>query len=492
MGTLTAASLTAAIFLILGWMVYRLLMENRIAFGESRVAILSIFVLSYAIMPGVKLIRKAIASQTASAAGMTSQLEIPDFTSEVATPLLWPSIILYAYFAGVIAFAVFTIIGYGRLFYIIMSGTRTRCEGYTLVETARKHIPFSWGRYIVINADEIDRALILRHELAHLNHAHWVDLLFTQVMCVLQWFNPAAWALRSRLLTVHEYQADASVLSSGAEPKSYQYLLLRQVTASHRFALTNSFDSSNLKKRIIMMNRNAKSNAWQHFRAMALVPALAIAFGLTQIPAVAAVIGSTAEAPLTMPTPAAEEKVAGSTAELEVKPEFPGGEGELMNWLAHNLKYPESMVTQEIEGREVVGFVVQPDGRVSNFSILRSVCPAADAEVMRLLSEMPLWKPGTVNGEPVACNYTLPITFKLPHKSNDDSSVLRIVSYETIRKNDKAFVVNNSNSQIYVNGKLYTGDINKISNDDIESISIDKQGSDNSGKARIDITLKKK
>ena len=97
---------------------------------------------------------------------------------------------------------------------------------------------------------------------------------------------------------------------------------------------------------------------------------------------------------------------------VEVMPQFPGGQGELMKYLRNNIKYPAEAQKNKIEGRVIVGFVVDKKGRVVNPMVERSVHPLLDAEALRVIKRMPKWKPGRVNGEPVNVKYRLPITFK--------------------------------------------------------------------------------
>ena len=98
---------------------------------------------------------------------------------------------------------------------------------------------------------------------------------------------------------------------------------------------------------------------------------------------------------------------------VEVMPQFPGGQGELMKFLRNNVKYPAEAQKKKIEGRVIVTFVVDKKGRVVNPMVERSVHPLLDAEALRVIKRMPKWKPGRVNGEPVNVKYRLPITFKL-------------------------------------------------------------------------------
>ena len=97
----------------------------------------------------------------------------------------------------------------------------------------------------------------------------------------------------------------------------------------------------------------------------------------------------------------------------ETMPQFPGGQGVMMKYLAANIKYPASAVKAKKQGRVIVAFVIQKDGSVTNARIVKSVDPELDAEALRIVKAMPNWTPGTQDGKPVNVNYTIPVVFSL-------------------------------------------------------------------------------
>ena len=98
---------------------------------------------------------------------------------------------------------------------------------------------------------------------------------------------------------------------------------------------------------------------------------------------------------------------------VEEMPQFPGGMGEAMRFLAQNIKYPKAAQQAKIEGRVIVQFVVGKDGSVSDIQIMRSVSPDLDAEAIRVVGMMPKWIPGKQRGKAVTVKYTMPIMFRL-------------------------------------------------------------------------------
>lgn len=99
----------------------------------------------------------------------------------------------------------------------------------------------------------------------------------------------------------------------------------------------------------------------------------------------------------------------------EVMPEFNGGIGSLYAYLNARLTYPEWEKKEKIEGIVFVTFVIDADGRIKDPAIVRSVEGSKnfDKEVLRIIREMPPWKPGQERGQNVAVQFTLPIKFKL-------------------------------------------------------------------------------
>ena len=93
----------------------------------------------------------------------------------------------------------------------------------------------------------------------------------------------------------------------------------------------------------------------------------------------------------------------------EQMPIFEGGDAALLKYLGENLKLPEEDQERGMQGRMVVGFIVEKDGSLTNVKVLRAVDIAIDAEVLRVVKGMPKWIPGRHNGQRVRVRYLLPI-----------------------------------------------------------------------------------
>lgn len=98
---------------------------------------------------------------------------------------------------------------------------------------------------------------------------------------------------------------------------------------------------------------------------------------------------------------------------VEEMPKFPGGDAELLKFIAKSIKYPVIAQENGIQGRVICSFVVNRDGTVVDAEVLRGVDPSLDKEALRVISTMPKWTPGKQRGKPVRVKYTVPITFRL-------------------------------------------------------------------------------
>lgn len=103
-------------------------------------------------------------------------------------------------------------------------------------------------------------------------------------------------------------------------------------------------------------------------------------------------------------------------ATAQEMPQFPGGEKAMLQWLSEHIQYPAEIKPADMpeKVRVVVKFVVDKNGRAVNPEIVRGGGEPYNAEALRVIGEMPRWKPGTLNGEPVDVHYSLPVNFRKP------------------------------------------------------------------------------
>ena len=115
-------------------------------------------------------------------------------------------------------------------------------------------------------------------------------------------------------------------------------------------------------------------------------------------------------------TPTKNSKISKSKKIYDVvdeMPVFPGGNGALLEYLATHVKYPVVAQENGVQGRVIVSFVVECDGSITDVRVERSVDPSLDREAIRVVSSMPRWSPGKLNGYIVRVKYSAPVLFKL-------------------------------------------------------------------------------
>lgn len=98
---------------------------------------------------------------------------------------------------------------------------------------------------------------------------------------------------------------------------------------------------------------------------------------------------------------------------VDVQPSFPGGQRGLINYVNKIRRYPYAAFKSGICGRVLCSFVINPDGSISNVTVLRGVEESLDSEAVRIIEKMPKWNAGMIGDEKVSVRYILPIAFRL-------------------------------------------------------------------------------
>lgn len=290
--------------------------------------------------------------------------------------------------------------------------------------------PFSFFRMVFLHPEshsdkEMDE--ILAHEGTHVSQWHSIDVLLSELMCIACWFNPFVWLLKREVRHNLEYLADNTVIQSGYDSKSYQYHLLGLAHHQSVATLCNSFKVLPLKNRILMMNKK-RSPGIVRAKYLIFVPLVGILMLLSNIDAIARLSTrltneataleekeTTKEVVVTAARPLPESPEENETVftVVEKMPSFPGGDAELLKYIAANIRYPKESQERREQGRVICSFIVGRDGSVTHPEVLRSVSPLLDEEAVRIINMMPRWNPGMQRGRAVAVKYTVPITFRL-------------------------------------------------------------------------------
>lgn len=340
--------------------------------------------------------------------------------SFAGNPLLWYVMIL----TGLVLFLT-TIANMLRIIWMGRYNPSEEREGMQVVMLNSPVSPFSFFHLVFIPANLLSGEQFTRvfaHEKAHFQQGHSWDILFMQLMRILFWFHPVWYLFNRELKAQHEFEAD-SIACRHIQKTEYQLTLLEYTIGGYLIPLSNPFNVSLIKTRLMMMNRITRKPAHTTWlKTLILLPILLLAVmvqscqenGTLEEP-------QATEAPA--PVPASPPPPPPSAAVLdegeiynivENQPAFPGGDQERINFLMQNLKYPKAAREAGHEGTVFISFVVAKDGSIHNITLLRGVSPELDAEAVRVIELMPDWIPGSHRGEAVNVQFNMPIRFVLP------------------------------------------------------------------------------
>jgi beta-lactamase regulating signal transducer with metallopeptidase domain len=199
------------------------------------------------------------------------QTTMPAMTAQPGHFTIRPLLLVYLTGAGLQAILI--LFALARIIIIFRKSEKIRYGNMRLAVTTSSIVPFCFGRHILISRKDLEenKNAILLHEMTHLKKGHNLDLILLEAYLLITWYNPFSWLIRKELKQNHEFEADRNVLRQGIDDSYYQLLLVRTVAGEQRYRLANSFNQSNLKTRIVMMNKR-KSNSLAILKAALYQP----------------------------------------------------------------------------------------------------------------------------------------------------------------------------------------------------------------------------
>lgn len=224
------------------------------------------------ILPSLAITYDVIIPLSATAYSSAVSAETAVLTSDKYLDL-W-SVLAIVYVAGMLLALTRNGLSYMKVYKLIKNGIRIRHKNYTIVESPSIKSAFTVLDYILLNPrglSKTEKDLVLKHELIHINQRHWIDLLCSECMLLLQWFNPLAWIYVRLLKENHEFLADKAVLDSGVSPHVYRAVLVNQEFEGTVFSFSSSFNYSKSLNRLSMMKKE-KSASWKRLATLAVVP----------------------------------------------------------------------------------------------------------------------------------------------------------------------------------------------------------------------------
>ena len=287
-------NLKVIVLMAVFYFCYRLLIERETMHLLNRIVLLASILLSFVLPLCVITLHETVeveSPQVEASAGMPMQVadqpeqvitELGTISAEESVTPFVEAVVFAIFIIGLVCRLQCIANSYRHLRRMIKDSEQHSLEdGVTLAVVDLPVAPFSWMHTIVLSRIDYEACnpSILAHERGHIRQHHSWDIVFVEALTALQWFNPVVWLLRRDLRTIHEYEADASVLSSGSDVSQYIQLLMRKAMGTKACILANGINNSTIKKRINMMLVN-KSPRRNSLKLLAMIPIVGITFAL--------------------------------------------------------------------------------------------------------------------------------------------------------------------------------------------------------------------
>ena len=192
--------------------------------------------------------------------------------------LNWSPILIGFYAIGLFYFSIRLILQYKKIIKLKKQSEIVKDAQFTHVKTNKRISPFSFFNNIFYYPKQFTEAelfTIITHEKVHVLGKHSVDVLITEIVSIILWFNPFIWWYKIMVKQNLEYLADAKTCAMEIDKKSYQYLMLKQTVSSQTLSIINPFFNSFIKKRIVMINQQPSKKSNQ-LKLFIILPAIVI------------------------------------------------------------------------------------------------------------------------------------------------------------------------------------------------------------------------
>ncbi len=296
--------LKSTLCISLFYLLFRTVMREEVFFALNRMLLLTIVVTS-AVIPllylpqvirppvqvGLQSAFAPVETRTATLPMMepgkgaeisASEKPIPE-TVNRETVFTLQQLLQYLYLAGFFITLLILVHGLATLFFLLRRAKSVKMDGSRLLVIDREIAAFSFGRFVILSQKDYEEhhLAMFAHEQAHIRLNHFYDLILLETVKIFHWFNPVIYWLIQDMKEIHEFQSDGYTLAKGIDATQYQLLIIQKGVGSQRFALANSFNHCQIKKRIVMMNKQKTGKAWS-WKVAAFLPLLAMllmAFG---------------------------------------------------------------------------------------------------------------------------------------------------------------------------------------------------------------------
>nr|WP_321451225.1 M56 family metallopeptidase [uncultured Carboxylicivirga sp.] len=337
----------------------------------------------------------------------------------------WSHLFIAIYILVSLVLLIRLVWGYSYLQKLKNKSKKLKVKGLNLYLIEDKEInPFSFFQSVFVPQsvmEQEDKNLILNHEQTHCRQWHSIDITLAEWMLVIQWWNPFVWWLRKLIAQNHEFCVDKAMMQTSEEPRKYQYSLINYLPGSTQLRLVNNFSQSLIKKRIIMMNNTIQNKIKTQLKGVFITAFTAIA------------LLACTDSDKTI-SDEETQTIEGARAVIDYE-----------DGSTYSVVLTDKGLVEETENVKGVQFIL--NNELVDWSLVKGL----KADQIKALGQVEV---GRSFGD-------------LLPADNNGAIFVMTKDYE-IPKSEQSI----SDQIIYLNGEIYTEDINSISPDDIDAINV--------------------
>lgn len=346
--------LKVAVAIAVFYAVFHLLFRNRKQFVFNRAYLLFSFAASFLIP---LLTFKTGLVLSAGPLDLTSVIYKAAEPLEPGSPsksiFNYNHLLLIAYWVGVVLSLSRLAYAFLRAKSIINHCEKAQIEEWSLLVSPEKIRAFTFLDKIIIGSNIVNNPslpMILHHESVHAREKHAYDILASEMMFALQWFNPFAYLYKNAIKINLEFRADQLVVA-GHNAEKYQLTMLEMVQNRVVLPMFTELNSSNLKKRIAMMKMK-NTQRFAGLAKLAIVPVFALLL-----------LSLSNKETVIYPEEALPDKAQQITAHSELK-----SVEEVLRYMAQNILYPSDAMETGTTGSAAIFVRINADGRIDKLS----------------------------------------------------------------------------------------------------------------------------
>ena len=270
----------ASVVMTLFYICYKLFLQKETFFQSNRwfllIGLIVAIAFPFVVIPEYVFIEPINISQDSVFVGIPIATDLPiieeapSFDYKFLIPILYGIVVAFFFIRFLLQF--------GSLILLLINNPKNKEGIYTYIIVKNDISPFSFFKWIVYNPEQFNSEelqLVLDHERVHVRQYHSVDIIITQLVSVVFWWNPLIWLYKKDVHQNLEYIADHLAQTVDDDEKTYQKLLLKTSVTNYDTTITNNFYNSLIKKRIVMLHKS-KSKAIKQWKIAIVLPLLAI------------------------------------------------------------------------------------------------------------------------------------------------------------------------------------------------------------------------